>query len=440
MLTIIGGIAILGVLVFVHELGHFTVAKLSGVKVLKFSLGFGPRLLSRQWGETEYMICAVPLGGYVLMFGEGGTLEGDGGIATEEESHRSFANKSVGIRSLIIAAGPLTNLILPFVVLPLAYMLGVSLPAYLNKPASPGHVLVNSAADAAGFQANDRIVAINGSPVSTWETANNLLLSHAGTSLRVEVVRGGEELSLSFADGGIDGLMALGLLPQQDAVVGRLAPGLPAEKAGLKVGDRIVAIDDQPVSSWYELKEMIRSGKGRGEEQSFLIQRPDGTTARLKMTPQVQDGEYLVGISPHMPTVVQRFSPVAAIRAGWNRAYELIELTYLFVGKLFTGHVSKENIGGPISVVQIAGQAAQTDVASIFLTLAFLSIQLGVLNLLPVPILDGGHLFFNLVEFLIRRPLSMRIREISQQVGLALLLLLMLLAFYNDISRLIMGG
>ena len=438
MLTILGGIAILGILVFVHELGHFTVAKLAGVKVLKFSLGFGPRLLSRQWGETEYMICAIPLGGYVLMLGEGGGVEGEAVEPLPGDEGRSFAAKSVGIRSLIIAAGPLTNLILPFLVLPLAYMLGVSVPAYIEQPAVPGHIVTGSPAAGAGFQANDRIVAINDSPVTTWESANNILLSHAGTTLKIEVRRAEEPLSLALADGGIDGLMALGLLPPQEAVIGTLAPGMPADKAGLKVGDRIVAIDSQTVTSWYDLKELIRAGKGSG--QIFQIQRADGTLETLTLTAQVKDGEYIVGISPQMQTIEKRYAPLAAIRAGWSRTHELIELTYLFIGKLFTGHVSSDNIGGPISVVQIAGQAAQTDVASIFLIHAFLSIQLGILNLLPIPILDGGHLFFNLIEVIIRRPLSLRVREIAQQVGLALLLLLMLLAFYNDITRLVMGG
>ena len=438
MLTILGGIAILGVLVFVHELGHFTVAKLAGVKVLKFSLGFGPRLLSRHWGETEYMICAIPLGGYVLLLGEGGGVEGEAVEPLPGDEGRSFAAKSVGIRSLIIAAGPLTNLILPFLVLPLAYMLGVSVPAYVEQPAAPGHVVAGSLAATAGFQAGDRIVAINGSPVTTWESANNILLSHAGTALKVEIIRAQGTLSLPLSDGGIDGLMALGLLPQQEAVVGSLAPGMPAAKAGLKVGDRIITIDGRSVMSWYDLKELIRAGKGGG--QSFNVSRADGSLATLTMTAQVDNGEYLIGISPQLQSIEKRYAPLAAVRAGWNRAHELIELTYLFIGKLFTGHVSSNNIGGPISVVQIAGQAAQTDVASIFLVLAFLSIQLGILNLLPIPILDGGHLFFNLIEFIIRRPLSLRIREIAQQVGLALLLLLMLLAFYNDFTRLVMGG
>lgn len=438
MLTIFGGIAILGILVFVHELGHFTVAKLAGVKVLKFSLGFGPRLISRQWGETEYMICAIPLGGYVMMLGEGGVVEGSSEEPSLEDAGRSFAAKSVGIRSLIIAAGPVTNLILPFLALPLAYMLGVSLPAYLEQPAAPGHVVVGSPAALAGFQAKDRIVAINDSPVSTWESANNILLSHAGTLLKIDIQREEKTLSLSLPDGGIDGLTALGFLPAQDAVVGSLASGMPAVKAGLKVGDKIITIDERPVISWYDLKDLIRAGKGG--EQVFTVKRSDDSIAIIKMTAQIGDGEYLIGISPQPQSIEKRYSFIAAVNAGWKRADDLIELTYVFIGKLFTGHVSSQNIGGPISVVQIAGQAAQTDLSSIFIVLAFLSIQLGILNLLPVPILDGGHLFFNLIEFVSRRPLSLRVREIAQQVGLGLLLLLMIVAFYNDISRLVMGG
>lgn len=437
MLTIVGGIAILGVLVFVHELGHFCVAKYTGVKVLKFSLGFGPRLVSRQWGETEYMICAVPLGGYVLMLGEGSGEEGEAAELSPEDEARTYAKKSVGVRTAIIAAGPLMNLILPFILLPIAYLLGVSVPAYLDQPACTGYVASDSAAAKAGFQANDCILMVNGETAPTWDAANNLLISHVGTQLTFKVRRNGKETELILADGGVEGLLGLGLLPPQAAVLGVVAPGMPAATAGLKVGDRIAAIDDTPVASWYELKKTIQLAQGKA--QRFLVERKDGTTETLSIVAKSENGEYLIGISPLHQSVEKRYGFVDAVRAGWQRGRELIELTYLFIGKLFTGHVSSSNIGGPISVVQLAGQAAQTDFSSILLVLAFLSIQLGILNLLPIPILDGGHLFFNLVELIIRRPLSLRVREIAQQIGLALLLLLMILAFYNDIARLIGG-
>lgn len=442
MLTLIAGIVMLGILVFVHELGHFCVAKLAGVKILKFSLGFGPRLVSRQWGETEYMICAIPLGGYVQMLGEGGGEGGEGAELTPEERRRSFAAKPVLHRTAIVAAGPLMNLILPFLILPVAYMVGVNLPAFLERPACIGHVVADSEGAAAGFRAGDCILAINDEQVGNWTDTSRTLISQAGSPLDFVLSRDGETIrvTLTPADGGIEGLQSFGLLPRQEALVGATSPGMPAAAAGLQAGDRIVAIDETPVTSWYDLRTIIQASEGN--PQTFTVER-DGQVLHLSIKPVRQEAngaDYLVGIVPHQESVFKRFGLFEAVRAGANRTVELVELTLVFIQKLFAGHVSTKSIGGPITVVQIAGQAAQTDLASILTILAFLSIQLGILNLLPIPILDGGHLFFNLFEIVLRRPLSLRIREIAQQVGLALLLMLMLLAFYNDIVRIFIGG
>jgi len=442
MVTLIAGIVMLGILVFVHELGHFCVAKMAGVKVLKFSLGFGPRLVSRQWGETEYMICAIPLGGYVQMLGEGSGEAGEGGELTAEERQRSFADKPVLQRTAIVAAGPLMNLLLPFLILPLAYMVGVNLPAFLERPACVGYVVEGSEGAMAGFQPGDCILAINDEPVGTWTDTGRTLISHAGSPLVFTLSRGGEMASVTLrpADGGIEGLQSFGLLPRQEALVGAISPGMPAAAAGMQAGDRIVAIDEAPVTSWYDLRTLIQASNGK--EQIFTVER-DGQSLYLTIQPvrqEVNGNDYLVGIVPHQESVFKRFGLIEAIRAGADRTVELVQLTLVFIQKLFAGHVSTKNIGGPITVVQIAGQAAQTDLSSILTILAFLSIQLGILNLLPIPILDGGHLFFNLFEIVLRRPLSLRVREIAQQVGLALLLMLMLLAFYNDIVRIFIGG
>lgn len=439
---ILAGIVLLGILIFIHELGHFCVAKLAGVKVLKFSLGFGPRLLSRQWGETEYMICAVPLGGYVQMLGEGSGEDGEGSELTAEDAARSFAAKSVAWRAAIVAAGPLMNLILPFLAMPLVFLIGVNLPAYLDKPPCLGYVVPETAAEQAGFISGDCLRAINGDPIPSWDAANRTLVEHAGSPLQFTVERQGQSLTLTLQpdDGGIEGLQSLGLLPQQEAVVGSLAPGMPAQAAGLRAGDRILAVGGTPITSWYELRQQIRLTGGAAS--TFLVER-DGTRLELTIQPKRADGdggEYLVGIAPRASTVVKRFGPIEAIRAGAGRTLELMDLTVVFIQKLFTGHVSTKSIGGPITVVQIAGEAARTDLSSILSVLAFLSIQLGILNLLPIPILDGGHLFFHLTEAIMRRPLSLRAREIAQQIGLALLIMLMLLAFYNDIVRVFFGG
>jgi regulator of sigma E protease len=438
VITIIAGIIMLGILVFVHELGHFCVAKLCGVKVLKFSLGFGPRLVSRRWGETEYMICAIPLGGYVQMLGEGGGEQGETGEIDPSEEHRSFANKKISRRMAIVAAGPVMNLMLPFMVLPLAYLVGINLPAYLEAPPCIGYVVPESEAAAAGFREGDCIVSIGGIEVGTWTDTGPALVNSAGESVVFSLVRDGKvaQLTMPPDNGALEGLQSIGLLPAQDPVIGAVAPAMPAAEAGLREGDRILAIGEHKIASWYELKSAIQEIGSRPTEITF---ERDGKQSTIEVVPRKIDGEndYLIGIAPDQQTVFKRFPLGAAIAAGAKRSMELIELTLVFIQKLFAGHVSTSNIGGPITVVQIAGQAAQTNLSSILSVLAFLSIQLGILNLLPIPILDGGHLFFYFFELVFRRPLSLRAREWAQQLGLILLILLMVLAFYNDIVRMI---
>ena len=436
MITVAAGIVMLGILVFVHEFGHFCVAKWCNVKVLKFSLGFGPKLLSKQWGETEYLICAVPLGGYVQMLGEGSGEQGEAVELSPEEEKRSFARQTVGRRMAIVAAGPVMNLALPFLILPLAYLVGVNLPAYLDQPPCIGYVIADSEGARHGFKSGDCLQSIGDTPVPTWESIGAALINHAGQPLPVVVTRGGERVALTLpADhGALEGLQAIGLLPRQEAVVGSLAPNMPAAAAGLQPGDLILAIGDQPVNSWYDLRTLIQAV---GAKPVTLHVQRNGQPLTLTLTPKQAEtgGDYLIGIAPQHATTFKRFGPMAAIQAGAERTTELIELTLVFLRKLFAGAVSTSNIGGPITVVQIAGQAAQTDVSSIFSVLAFLSIQLGILNLLPIPILDGGHLFFFCCELVFRRPLSIKAREIAQQIGLMLLVMLMILAFYNDIVR-----
>lgn len=438
MITIAAGIIMLGILVFVHELGHFCVAKWCGVKVLKFSLGFGPKLVSRQWGETEYLICAVPLGGYVQMLGEGSGENGESAALSPEEEARSFARQSVGRRMAIVAAGPAMNLALPFLIMPLAYLVGVNLPAYLDEPPCIGYVVAGSEGDRHGFRSGDCIQTVGETTVATWEAIGPALINHAGAPLPVVVERQGAAVALTLPSdhGALEGLQSIGLLPRQDAVIGSIMPNMPAAAAGLQVDDLILALDDQPVTSWYDLRTLIQEFGAQPVPVRLLR---DGQELTVMLTPrQAEDsGDYLIGIAPRHATTFKRFGPAEAIRAGAARTTELIDLTLVFIKKLFAGAVSTSNIGGPITVVQIAGQAAQTDISSILSVLAFLSIQLGILNLLPIPILDGGHLFFACFELVFRRPLSLKAREIAQQVGLALLVMLMILAFYNDIVRLL---
>jgi len=438
VITIAAGIIMLGILVFVHELGHFCVAKFCGVKVLKFSLGFGPRLLSHQYGETEYMICAIPLGGYVQMLGEGGGEQGEDVELTPEEEQRSFSKIPLSRRMAIVAAGPIMNLVLPFMILPLAYMIGINLPAYLEEPPCVGYVIPESDAEDAGFLIGDCITAISGLEIESWTDTGPALVNSAGEPIVFTFERDGltTELTVDPENGGLEGLQSIGLLPEQRAVIGGLAPAMPALDAGLEEGDLILSVGGRDIVSWYQLKGSIQETDG--ESTAVVVDR-DGERLTFQLVPKRTDGgdSFLIGVAPQQETIFKRFAFGDAVAEGAERSLELIELTLVFIQKLFSGHVSTSNIGGPITVVQIAGQAAQTDISSIISVLAFLSIQLGILNLLPIPILDGGHLFFYFFELVFRKPISLRAREWAQQIGLILLLLLMVLAFYNDIVRMI---
>ncbi len=437
MTTVIAGILMLGILVFVHELGHFWIAKLCGVRVLKFSLGFGPKLVSRTWGETEYLICAVPLGGYVQMLGEGGGEQGEETELSSEEKQRSFAEKSVYQRLAIVVAGPLMNLLLPFLILPISYMYGVLTPTYYVQPPCIGYVLPETAAEQNGFVDGDCILSVNDRNVATWNDTNKAFVSEAGEVLDFVVSRDGRQTNLQIPaeNRSLEGMQGLGLLPAQAARIGNVAEGMPATKAGLQYGDLILQVGDVKITSWYELKEAIQAV---GASVVPVVYERGGEELILELIPEQHEegGDYLIGIAPLQESQQQRFGFVDAFKEGTYRTWELIELTVTFVQKLFSGSVSAKNIGGPITVVQVAGQAAQTNISAILSVLAFISIQLGILNLLPIPILDGGHILFYLFELLLRRPLSIRVREMAQQVGMAMLLMLMVLAFYNDIIRL----
>ena len=337
----------------------------------------------------------------------------------------------------IVAAGPLMNLLLPLFLLPWAYFIGVNVPAYLEQPPCVGYVVEDSDAAKAGFQQGDCIEALNGKVLPSWNETNKSLIPAAGDELVFKVQRASETLHLRIdADNSsLEGLQSLGILPPQPPTVGSLNSDMPAARAGMEQGDTIVRIGSESIDSWYDLHNAIQNLEGA--ETAFVVKR-NGASLAFEFSPKYnsQRDMWLVGITPEQQSVQQSYTLVGSIKEGYERTKELVSLTVTFIRKMVAGDVATDNIGGPIMVMQIAGQAAQTDLSTILTVLAFISIQLGILNLLPVPVLDGGHLIFFLYELIFRRPLSLRAREIAQQAGLGLLLLLMLLAFYNDIMRL----
>jgi regulator of sigma E protease len=377
-MMVIYAVIVLGILIFVHEFGHFIVAKLFNVKVEKFSLGFGPKLFGMQIGETEYLLSAFPLGGYVKMFGEGGVIEGAAppvsedtdtekaydqesgepldGVAelTEAEKARSFSHKPPLARIAIVMAGPVFNLVFAWMIFILLCMLGV---------------------------------------------------------------------------------------PTVTARIGEVLKDKPAARAGVLKGDTVTVINGKRINQWEDIAGMIAVGKG---QPIHLSVRRDGQVLQFTITPEPRISKNLfgesiqghaIGIAAAGEIVTETSNPFQAVVRGSKQTWKVIDLTIMSLVKMVQRVVPMDSVGGPIMIAKMAGETAQMGASSFLAFMALLSINLGVLNLLPVPVLDGGHLFFFFCELVIGRPVSQKVREYAQQIGLFLLLSLMVLAFYNDIVR-----
>ena len=350
MNTIIAFLLVLGPLIFFHELGHFIVARFFGVGVEKFSLGFGPRLFGKKVGRTDYRVSAIPLGGYVKMVGE----EPDADVSPED-IRVSFTHKPVLQRILIVAAGPLFNVLLAIL---LFYLIFIFSGTYILKP-----------------------------------------------------------------------------------TIGKVGENTPAQQAGLQAGDLVVAIDDQPVETWYDMADLISASKGN--RLTLTVDR-DGLLLNLELRPALKTlkndfGEeterYVIGIEAARELTHKKLGSIEAAKEAFVQSYKATEMTIVVVGKIFQGKVSPKTLGGPIMIAHMAGEQAKAGIVNLVFLIALISINLAILNILPIPVLDGGHLLFFTIELLIGRPVNMRAREIAQQAGLFILLLLMAYVFYNDILR-----
>jgi regulator of sigma E protease len=447
LLVIARFVVVIGILILVHELGHFFVARWTGVGVERFSIGFGPVLLRWRGKETEYALSAIPMGGYVKMMGEESPLEG-GGVPAYDPA-RAFALKALWARFLIVFAGPAMNLVLA------AAIFAVVLAA-MGRPVWPptlGRVTDGSPAASAGLRAGDTIVGVDGHPVAYWEDVEYAVARSAGRPLEVRVRRDGGETTArvtprlrSVADPifresrevwdiGV-GLQALPLITS-------VGPRSPAEKAGLKSGDAVVEAADQPLHSPDDLLDVIRSRPG----VSFpMVVERDGKRLTLTVTPdavkeRTPTGEELtVGkIQAGLGLKPERFEPYGALAAVWHgtvRTWDMTVLTTKGLWKLVSRQIDLSNIGGPIQIATETTRQAHEGFVSVALFVAVISVNLGVLNLLPIPMLDGGHLLFFVIEAVLGRPLSLRKREVAQQVGFVLLMVIMVFALYNDLTRL----
>jgi len=451
LVTIFWFLVALGVLVTIHEFGHFYVARRVGIKVLRFSIGFGKPLLS--WKDrqgTEFAIAAIPLGGYVKM------LDEREGPVADEELDQAFTRKSVWARIAVVAAGPIANFVLAVVLFWVTF-----LPADINVAPVVGSVAEDSLAEKAGLEPGQEIIAVDGKPTHSWQALGQALLARLGESgeLTFTVKYPDSELeyeSQVYLDGWLkddeapDPIAGLGLelyRPTIEPLVEAVAENTPAADAGIKHGDRFIAIDGQPLQGWEALVNTVSASPNK--KLQFTVMR-DNQPIEISITPALvttEDGRQVgqIGVSPQIPKWPEEYlrpynyTLPGAFVAAVDKTWETTGFIFLSLKKLLVGEISTKSLSGPFTIAKVAGDSAKAGWIVFVSVLASLSVNLGVLNLLPIPVLDGGHLLFYFIEAIKGKPVSQRVQMIGYQVGLFLVAGIMILAFYNDIVRMFQG-
>lgn len=450
LLMVLAAVIVLGPLIAIHEFGHFWVARRVGVKVLTFSIGFGPALI--KWTDrqgTRFQIAAIPLGGFVRMADE---REGE---VPPEDVPKAFNNQPVWARMAIVAAGPLINLL--FAVL--LYWVLFLQPVETLKTVV-GRVTPDSPAAVAGLQSGDEILAVDGEKVGDWEAINYALIDRMGESgtLTITARPSGStagqtdrvlQLNQFLSGRAVDPFRELGFTPWQpvlEPVIGEVVAGSAGERQGLKAGDRILAVDGRPVGTWQDFVDVVRVRPDlvltaeilRGEERLQLTLTPaaekdDQGVVRGRLGIVLKEQPYEI---PAAYRQARQMGPIEAGVAAIRKTGKLIVFTLESMGKMLQGLISVDNLSGPITIAKVAGQSASLGWEALLGFMALLSVSLGVLNLLPIPVLDGGHLVYHAIEGITGRPLSERAQMFGLRIGVAMLMSLMLLAIFNDLSRL----
>jgi regulator of sigma E protease len=426
--SVLAFIFVLGVLIFVHELGHFLMARRIGVRVLTFSLGFGPKLLSFRRGDTEYCISAIPLGGYVKMAGENPE-------DTRTGAPDEFLSKTKWQRFQVLVMGPVMNLALALVVMALVLYQGAQVAAFEQQPPVVGSFTETSVAKAAGVLPGDRIVAVDSTPVSTWEQLSMEIVPKANRQVTLTLERNGQLIHKQVVPAAVGKFEMgdLGVLPVMRPEISIVNPGSPAEEAGFKAGDVILAVAGEQGVSYDRVIELIKAHENK--PLVFEIERA-GQRHTITVTPR------RIGDAPRIGATISRFelrtvepNLIEAFKLSAQRNWEWSKLIVKTLVGLFTRETSVKQLMGPVAIADLSGTAAEQGLVQLFSLMAMISLNLGLLNLMPIPVLDGGHILILALEGLSRRDFSMRVKEKMLLAGFVLLLMLMVTVIYNDLTR-----
>jgi len=428
-------VIVLGLLIFFHEAGHFLVAKLFRVRVLVFSFGFGKRLFGFHAGGTDYRVSLIPLGGYVRMAGDTPDMPPLEPHSSDKKPEPTgapdeFLSKPKWQRFLILFAGPFMNLFIAVAVIAGVDMIGVE--ERIIKPVI-GEVKASDPAERSGLRVGDRIVAINGETMNDFDDVRLVISMHAGTPLRVEYLRNGQRIATTLTpkreESEFGPVGRAGIIPLEEPIVGRVTPNSKAANAGLRTGDRIVGVNGKPITQYYEFENAIVSSKGGAI--ALDLQR-GGTPFRAVLPAEpLNERDPYRGFLP--PTKIRQYGFVEAVGDSLEQNWKMLRFAGEALRRLFTAQGSVKELSGPLQIARISGEMLRRGWIATVLLMAMISLQLGVMNLLPIPVLDGGHIMVLLIEGVARRDLSIRVKERIQQVGFALLAALMIVVIYNDI-------
>jgi regulator of sigma E protease len=428
--TLLAFAFVLGVLVFVHELGHFLAAKRVGIRVLKFQLGFNPTIFSFRRGDTEYSIGALPLGGFVKMAGENPEDERSG---RDDE----FLSKSKWQRFQVLIMGPVMNLLLALVLTAVVLYRGAEVAVFEDQPPVVGVVTADSPADKAGFRPGDRILAVADHPVATWEDFFINIVSRPNRELSIDLVRDGQPMTLRVTPTSTSGqsridVAEIGVLPNAHPHLLSVQPGDPGERGGLKAGDVIVAVNGQPMTFAIQFRDTIAKHPEQTINVSILR---DGVPLTLPIKTGRNGANGWLGVSPRDESKSLNPTVVEAIGMSVRKNIQYSGLIFETVWGLITRQTSPKQLMGPLAIAQLSGESAQLGWLALLSLMASISLNLGLLNLMPIPILDGGHIFILGLEGLAGRDFSMRVKEKMLLAGFVVLMMLMVTVIYNDLTR-----